>query len=119
MSYLKIPFLAPINGQSYLVIPKANIAYIAPNAGTPATIVDIFLKEGNVAGALDAIQITFNAAAAAGFSLSDAVQEALISNPGGLVATVGGIPATLSVTAPGVVGGQALTFCSVTAWVLN
>tara|TARA_R110000796_G_scaffold249181_1_gene376697 strand:- start:15 stop:374 length:360 start_codon:yes stop_codon:yes gene_type:complete len=118
MSYLKIPFQAPINGQSYMIIPKSSIAYIAPNVATPATIVDIFLKEGNVAGALDAIRITFNAAAAAGFSLVDSVQEALVSNPGGLVSTVGGIPATLSVTAPGVVGGQALTFCSVTAWVL-
>jgi len=118
MSYLKIPFQAPINGQSYMIIPKSNIAYIAPNVAAPTTVVDVFLKEGNTAGALDAIRFTFNAAAAAGFSLSDSVQEALIANPGGLVSTVGGIPATLSVTAPGVIGGQALTFSGVTAWVL-
>ena len=114
MSYLKVQYSAAVNGQSFFIIPKDNISYIVAGAGALTTTVDVFLKQGIVGAAADAYRITFSVAAAAGYSLVDAVTEAWISNPGGIVAQVGGIPATLSVTAPGVIGGQALTFCQVT-----
>jgi hypothetical protein len=115
MSYLKVQYSAAVNGQSFFIIPKDNISYIVAGAGALTTTVDVFLKQSPIAGvAADAYRITFSVAAAAGYSLVDAVTEAWISNPGGIVAQVGGIPATLSVTAPGVIGGQALTFCQVT-----
>ena len=114
MSYLKVQYSAPVNGQSFFIIPMDNISYIVACAGALTTTVDVFMKQSIVGVGADAYRITFNVAAAAGYSLVDAVTEAWIGNPGGIVAQVGGIPATLSVTAPGVIGGQALTFCQVT-----
>ena len=120
MSYLKIPLTGvALPGAQHFIIPKDNISYIvagAAGAGGVATV-DVVLKHAafGAVGA-DALKITFGQAApAAGFSLVDAVQNAWTSNPGGIVSELGGIPATLSVTAPGVVGGQALTFCTVTS----
>ena len=118
MSYLKIPLTGvALPGAQYFIIPKDNISYVVAGAvvGGVASV-DVFLKNAPLAGAAsDALRITFGQAApAAGFSFVGAVQDAWVSNPGGIVSTLGGIPATLSVTAPGVVGGQALTFCTVT-----
>ena len=114
MSYLKVQYSAPVNGQSFFIIPKDVISHVIANAGAPTLAVDLFLKNGPFGVGADALTITFNVVAAAGFSLVDAVSSAWISNPGSVVSDIGGIPATLSVTAPGVVGGQALTFCQVT-----
>ena len=118
MSYLKIPLTGvALPGAQYFIIPKDNISYVVAGAavGGLATV-EVFLKNNSALGANgDALRIQFGEAApAAGFSLVDAIQDAWVSNPGGIVSTVGGIPATLSVTAPGVIGGQALTFCQVT-----
>ena len=118
MSYLKIPLTGvALPGAQYFIIPKDNISYVVAGAavGGLATV-EVFLKNNSaLGGAGDALRIQFGQAApAAGFSLVDAIQDAWVSNPGGIVSTVGGIPATLSVTAPGVVGGQALTFCTIT-----
>jgi len=112
MSYLKIPLTGvALPGAQYFIIPKDNISYVVAGAvvGGVASV-DVFLKNAPLAApASDALRITFGQAApAAGFSLVDAVQDAWVSNPGGIVATLGGIPATVSAT------GQALTFCTVT-----
>jgi len=109
MSYIKAQYAAPINGQSAFLIPKDNVAFIVPGAGALTTTVDLFLKQvGPVGAAVDAYRITFSAAAAAGFSLCDAVSNAWASSPGG-ISLIGGIPATLSAT------GQALTFVTITS----
>tara|TARA_R110000824_G_scaffold60477_1_gene161622 strand:- start:197 stop:541 length:345 start_codon:yes stop_codon:yes gene_type:complete len=109
MSYLKVQYSAAVNGQSYFLIPKDNILYVIAGAGALTTTVDVFMRDqGFQAAGSDAYRITFDAAAATGFSLVDAVSDAWASNPGGIVAQVGGIPATVSAT------GQALTFCQVT-----
>ena len=117
MSYLKIPLTGvALPGAQHFIIPKDNISYIQAGAVVGGfASVDVILKSNGVVAATDALRIQFGQAApAAGFSLVDAVQNAWTSNPGGIVSELGGIPATLSVTAPGVVGGQALTFCTVT-----
>lgn len=51
----------------------------------------------------DVLTLT-HTAAAAGYNVPDIIQDAWVSNPGGIVSTIGGIPATVSAT------GQALTF---------
>tara|TARA_R110001592_G_scaffold214399_1_gene467355 strand:- start:282 stop:659 length:378 start_codon:yes stop_codon:yes gene_type:complete len=125
MSYLKIPLTPAVNGQNYLIIPKDKISWIRsgdgsnpPTAGaTLATRSTIFLSDVGGLGE-NAITLT-HTAAAAGFSVSDSINDALASNPGGIVSLVGGVPATVSVTAPGVIGGQALTFVNFTAWVVS
>ena len=118
MSYLKIPLTGvALPGAQHFIIPKDNISYVIAGAVVGGfASVDVFLKNNSALGANgDALRIQFGQAApAAGFSLVDAVQNAWTSNPGGIVSELGGIPATLSVTAPGVVGGQALTFCTIT-----
>ncbi len=107
MSYLKCEYAAAVNGQNYFIIPKDQISYVVPGAGALTTTVDVFMKQSIVGGAADAYRITFSAAAAAGYSLSDAVSNAWVSAPGAGVSVVGGIPATVSAT------GQALTFCTI------
>jgi len=129
MSYLEIPITA-VNGQTKYVIAKENIMLVrqgdavlpAPTAGaTLGTTVTIFLKGFNVA--LEAITFTHTvlsaATIAAGYNVADIINEAIAGNPGGIVSKVGGIPATLSVTAPGVVGGQALSFVQFSAPVIS
>ena len=118
MSYLKVQYSAPVNGQSFFIIPKDVISHVVANVAAPTLAVDVFLRSP-LSAATDILTITFNVVAAAGFSLVDAVSSAWISNPGSIVSEIGGIPATLSVTAPGVVGGQALTFCQVTGVALS
>ena len=120
MSYLKIPLTGvALPGAQYFIIPKDNISYVVAGAavGGLATV-EVFLKNNSALGGAMVMRLELTqfgqAAPAAGFSLVDAIQDAWVSNPGGIVSTVGGIPATLSVTAPGVVGGQALTFCTIT-----
>ena len=110
MSYLKVNYVAAVNGQTHFSIPKDNISYVVagPAVAGNATV-NVFLKQAPVGVAGDALQIQFGqAASAAGYSLVDAVSEAWTSNPGGIVSLVGGIPLTLSAT------GQALTFCTIT-----
>ena len=121
MSYLEIPITA-VNGQTKYVIAKDKILFARqgdatlPAAGTVGTTVTLFLI--NPQGTFDTVVFTHTvlsaAVIAAGFNVADIINEAIASNPGGIVSKVGGIPATLSVTAPGVIGGQALTFCQVT-----
>ena len=117
MSYLEIPITA-VNGQTKYVISKESIVLVRqgddvqpPTAGTVGTTVTIFLK-GSVA-AYDAITFTHTALSAgviaAGFNVADVISEAIASNPGGIIAKVGGIPATISAT------GQALTFVQFSA----
>jgi hypothetical protein len=98
MSYLKIPLTPAVNGQTSIVIPKAAILSVLAVSGT-STIINLNTGSTNE----DTLTLT-HTAAAAGYSIPDVLQDAWTSNPGGIVATVGGVPATLSAT------GQALTF---------
>jgi hypothetical protein len=125
MSYLEIPITA-VNGQTKYVIAKDKILFARqgdatlPVAGTVGTTVTLFLI--NPQGTFDTVVFTHTvlsaAVIAAGFNVADIINEAIASNPGGIVSKVGGIPATLSVTAPGVIGGQALTFVAFSAPVI-
>ena len=111
MSYLKVRFNAPVNGASFVIIPKDNIAYV--QRGAAANSVDVFLKQTAFgAAASDAIRLQFTAAAAAGYSLEDSVLNGWISSPGNGVSEVSGIPATLSAS------GQALTFSQCSGYTL-
>ena len=103
MSYLKIPLTPSVNGQSSLVIQKKDIlSVLAVNA--TSTIINM----NSSVAAEDVLTLT-HTAAAAGYNVADILQEGWVSNPGGIVATIGGIPATVSAT------GQALTFVVFTA----
>jgi hypothetical protein len=125
MSYLEIPITA-VNGQTKYIIAKDKILFARqgdatlPVAGTVGTTVTLFLI--NPQGTFDTVVFTHTvlsaAVIAAGFNVADIINEAIASNPGGIVSKVGGIPATLSVTAPGVIGGQALTFVAFSAPVI-
>ena len=125
MSYLEIPITA-VNGQTKYVIAKDKILFARqgdatlPVAGAVGTTVTLFLI--NPQGTFDTVVFTHTALSAAviaaGFNVADIINEAIASNPGGIVSKVGGIPATLSVTAPGVIGGQALTFVAFSAPVI-
>jgi hypothetical protein len=103
MSYLKIPLTPAVNGQSSIVIQKKDILNVLAVNAT-STIINI-----NSGVAAEDILTLTHTAAAAGFSVPDIIQDAWVSNPGGIVATIGGIPATVSAT------GQALTFVVFTA----
>ena len=125
MSYLEIPITA-VNGQTKYIIAKDKILFARqgnaalPTAGVTGTTVTLFLI--NPQGTFDTVVFTHTvlsaAVIAAGFNVADVINEAIASNPGGIVSKVGGIPATLSVTAPGVIGGQALTFVQFSAPVI-
>ena len=98
MSYLKIPLTPAVNGQTSVVIQKKDIlSVLAVNA--TSTIINM-----NSSVAAEDILTLTHTAAAAGYNVADILQEGWVSNPGGIVATIGGIPATVSAT------GQALTF---------
>ena len=98
MSYLKIPLTPAVNGQTSVVIQKKDIlSVLAVNA--TSTIINM----NSSVAAEDVLTLT-HTAAAAGYNVADILQEGWVSNPGGIVATIGGIPATVSAT------GQALTF---------
>tara|TARA_R110002110_G_scaffold375192_1_gene584961 strand:- start:14 stop:385 length:372 start_codon:yes stop_codon:yes gene_type:complete len=119
MSYLQIPLSPAINGQTSFQLQKKDIVrvitgdgVVPPTAGTVTTTTTIYVNSG--VAALDQFTLT-HTAPAAGSNVADIINENLASNPGGIVARVGGIPATLSVTAPGVIGGQALTFVQFSA----
>ena len=103
MSYLKIPLTPAVNGQSSVVIQKKDILNVLAVNAT-STIINM-----NVFGTTEEILTLTHTAAAAGFSVPDIIQDAWVSNPGGIVATIGGVPATVSAT------GQALTFVVFTA----
>jgi len=103
MSYLKIPLTPAVNGQSSVVIQKKDILNVLAVNAT-STIINI----NSGVAAEDVLTLT-HTAAAAGFSVPDIIQDAWVSNPGGIVATIGGVPATVSAT------GQALTFVVFTA----
>jgi hypothetical protein len=126
MSYLEIPITA-LNGQTKFVIPKDKIMLIRqgdatlPNAGNVGTTVSIFLDSGLATQEVITFTHTVLSAAsiAAGYNVANALNDAFTSNPGGISSRVGGIPATLSVTAPGVIGGQALTFVQFSAPVIS
>jgi hypothetical protein len=98
MSYLKIPLTPAVNGQSSVIIQKKDILNVLAVSGT-STIINV----NTAAGGEDILTLT-HTAAATGFSVPDAIQDAWVSNPGGIVAKIGGIPATVSAS------GQALTF---------
>ena len=98
MSYLKIPLTPAVNGQSSVIIQKKDILNVLAVGGT-STIINM----NTAAGKEDVLTLT-HCAAAASFSVPDAIQDAWVSNPGGIVAKVGGVPATVSAS------GQALTF---------
>ena len=98
MSYLKIPLTPAVNGQTSVVIQKKDIlSVLAVNA--TSTIINM-----NVFGTTEETLTLTHTAAAAGYNVADILQEGWVSNPGGIVSTIGGIPATVSAT------GQALTF---------
>ena len=98
MSYLKIPLTPAVNGQTSVVIQKKDIlSVLAVNA--TSTIINM-----NVFGTTEEILTLTHTAAAAGYNVADILQEGWVSNPGGIVSTIGGVPATVSAT------GQALTF---------
>ena len=99
MSYLKIPLTPAVNGQSSVVIQKKDILSVLAVAGGTSTIINM-----NVFGTTEETLTLTHTAAAAGYNVSDSIQDAWVSNPGGIVSTIGGIPATVSAT------GQALTF---------
>jgi len=113
MSYLKIPLTPAVNGQSSIIIQKKDILNVLAVNAT-STIINI----NSSVGTEDVLTLT-HTAAAAGYSVPDSLQDGWVSNPGGIVSTVGGIPATVSVTAPGVIGGQALTFVVFTAAIFS
>tara|TARA_R110000803_G_scaffold94240_1_gene161795 strand:+ start:192 stop:536 length:345 start_codon:yes stop_codon:yes gene_type:complete len=114
MSYLKIPLTPAVNGQTSVVIQKKDIISVIAGGVATSTVINL----STAAGLLDTLTLT-HTAPATGYNVADVLQDAWTSNPGGIVATVGGIPATLSVTAPGVVGGQALTFVVFSAAVFS
>jgi hypothetical protein len=97
MSYLKIPLTPAVNGQTSIVIQKKDISNVLAVNAT-STIINL-----NIAAAEDVLTLTHTAAAAT-YSVADILQEAWSSNPGGIVATIGGIPSTVSAT------GQATAF---------
>jgi hypothetical protein len=99
MSYLKIPLTPAVNGQTSVVIQKKDILSVLAVAGGTSTIINM----NSSVAAEDVLTLT-HTAAAAGYNVSDIIQDAWVSNPGGIVSTIGGIPATVSAT------GQALTF---------
>jgi hypothetical protein len=99
MSYLKIPLTPAVNGQSSVIIQKKDILSVLAVAGGESTIINM----NSSVAAEDVLTLT-HTAAATGFSVPDAIQNAWVSNPGGIVSTIGGIPATVSAS------GQALTF---------
>ena len=107
MSYLKIPLTPSVNGQSSLVIQKKDILSVLAVNGT-STIINM-----NVFGTTEEILTLTHTAAATGFSVPDAIQDAWVSNPGGIVAKIGGIPATVNAS------GQALTFVVFSAAVFS
>jgi len=110
MSYLKVRFNAPVNGASFVIIPKDNISYV--QRGAAGNSVDVVLKQAVVGAGGDSIRLQFTAAAAAGYSLEDAVLNGWIASPGNGVSEVSGIPATLSAS------GQALTFSQCSGYTL-
>tara|TARA_R100000541_G_scaffold4318_1_gene11704 strand:- start:13 stop:336 length:324 start_codon:yes stop_codon:yes gene_type:complete len=98
MSYLKIPLTPSVNGQTSVVIQKKDILNVLAVNAT-STIINM-----NVFGTTEEILTLTHTAAAAGYNVADILQEGWVSNPGGIVSTIGGVPATVSAT------GQALTF---------
>ena len=104
MSYLKIPLTPAVNGQTSIVIQKKDILNVLAVNAT-STIINM-----NVFGTTEEILTLTHTPTPTTYSVADTLQDAWVSNPGAIVSTVGGIPATVSVTAPGVIGGQALTF---------
>ena len=103
MSYLEIPLTPAVNGQTSVVIQKKDIlSVLAVNATSTV------LNMNTGVAAEDVLTLT-HTAAAAGYNVADVVQDAWVSNPGGIVAKIGGIPATVSGT------GQALTFVQFSA----
>jgi hypothetical protein len=86
-----------------------------PNAGNVGVAVSIWLDSGLATQEVITFTHTVLSAAviAAGYNVANIIQDALASNPGGIVSRVGGIPATISAT------GQALTFVVFSAPVLS
>ena len=108
MSYLKIPLTPAVNGQTSVVIQKKDIVSVVAGGAATSTVINL----STAGGLLDALTLT-HTAAATGYNVADILQDTWTSNPGGIVATVGGIPATLSAT------GQALTFVVFSAAVFS
>ena len=103
MSYLKIPLTPAVNGQTSVVIQKKDIGNVLAVNAT-STIINM-----NTGVAAEDILTLTHTAAAAGFNVADVIQDTWASNPGGIVAQIGGVPATVSAT------GQALTFVQFSA----
>ena len=120
MSYLEIPITA-VNGQTKYVIAKDKIMLVRqgdatlPNAANPLTTVSLFLDSGLATQEVITFTHTQQSAAirdAGLFNVADIISDTIAGNPGGIVAKVGGIPATISAT------GQALSFVQFSAPVL-
>ena len=107
MSYLKIPLTPAVNGQTSIIIQKKDIANVLAVGGT-STIIN--MNTGVTAE--DVLTLT-HTLAATGFSVADVIQDTWVSNPGGIVAKIGGVPSTVSAT------GQALTFVVFTAAIFS
>jgi hypothetical protein len=107
MSYLKIPLTPAVNGQTSIVIQKKDIISVLAVGGT-STIINV---NSNVAN--EGILTLTHTLAAATFNVPDAIQDAWVSNPGGIVSTIGGIPSTVSAT------GQATAFVVFTAAIFS
>ena len=108
MSYLEIPLTPAVNGQTSVVLKKSDIISVTAQGADTSTVLSI---NTGVAGS-DVLTLT-HTAAATGFNVADAIQDAWASNPGGIVSKIGGIPATVSAT------GQALTFVQFSAAVFS
>ena len=108
MSYLKIPLTPAVNGQTSVVIQKKDIISVVAGGAATSTIINI---NTGVVGQ-DVLTLTHTAPAQSGtpvgstqsYNVADVIQDALISSPGNIVSTIGGIPATQSAS------NQALSF---------
>ena len=117
MSYLKIPLTPAVNGQTSVVIQKKDITSVVAGGVATSTIINI---NTGVVGQ-DVLTLTHTAPAQAGtpvgstqsYNVADIIQDALISSPGNIVSTIGGIPATQSAS------NQALTFVVFSAAVFS
>ena len=117
MSYLKIPLTPAVNGQTSVVIQKKDIISVVARGAATSTIINI---NTGVVGQ-DVLTLTHTAPAQSGtpvgstqsYNVADIIQDALISSPGNIVSTIGGIPATQSAS------NQALSFVVFSAAVFS
>jgi hypothetical protein len=117
MSYLKIPLTPAVNGQTSVVIQKKDIISVVAGGAATSTIINI---NTGVVGQ-DVLTLTHTAPAQSGtpvgstqsYNVADVIQDALISSPGNIVSTIGGIPATQSAS------NQALSFVVFSAAVFS